>query len=330
MILRLRRKRVDGLVLCFCIAAWFSGISVAWSQEKGYPSKTIEVVINAGPGGASDITTRIIIDELSRKLKVPVVITNLEGAGGLMGVVKMIKAKPDGYTLLSTSSSALTMAPLQSPNPPFNTFEDLIPIAGYGSVPSVFVVHKSSPFNTMGELIKYAKENPGKLTSGLPNLGRGPHLNLELLKKAAAVNIKTIPYKGTGEVVAALLGKHIDMLAQTYIASLPYLQSGETRALAITKKVPNSRIPTTAEIGYSKVNITEFFGFFISPKIAKGVNEKLFPLFEEVIKDPIIAKKLEATGVLAEYIPPGEFTSELKDNWDTLSKLVEEIGLKQK
>jgi len=329
MIQRLKGKKAWAILTGFCIIPWMFSVNTVWSQEKGYPSKPIEAVINAAPGGSSDISTRIITEELSRRLKVPFVVINHEGAGGMTGAVKVLKAKPDGYTLLSTGSSSMTCVPLQSPDPPFDTFKDFIPLCCYGSTPVVFVVHKSSPFKTLEELIRFAKGNPGKLTCGLPNIGREPHLDLELLKKAAAVNIKVIPYKGTGDVIAALLGKHIDMVAQTYIASIPYLKSGETRAMAITQKVANSGIPTTAETGYPHVNISVLLGFFVSAKTPKTTYEKLIPHLEGVVKDPDIAKKLETSGVLPEYKSPSDFTAELKDNWDSISKIVEEIGLKK-
>ena len=330
MKLRSNRRPFEVILVCFCIAAWFSAVSVVWSQEEGYPRKPVEIISVSQPGGANDVATRIVVQELTPKLKVPVLIINNQAAGGMMGVVMLLKAKPDGYTLSSVSTSSLIMAPLQSPNPPFDTFVDLKPICSIGYAAISFVVHKSSPFKTLEELLKYAKENPGKLTCGVGNLGRGPHFNLEILKKTAAIDIKTIPYKGPAEVTPALLGKHIDMAVQTHASNLPYLKSGEMRGLAVTAKVPNSGIRTTAEIGYPKVGLKEIQSFYVSAKTPKGIYEKLVLLFEEVGKNPTITKKLEPNGILGEYMNPSAVTTQMKGDWDSISKLVEELGLKQK
>ena len=330
MNLRLRKKALKGMALFFFIMACFFGIRSAWAQGKGYPNKTIEVILPVAPGGSSDIATRIITEELSRQLKVPFVVTNLPGAAGLIGPSKVLKERPDGYILLSGGSSMMTFAIIQSPNPPYDPFKDFLPVCGYGSAPIIFGVQNASPFKTLEELIDYAKKNPGKLTCGISSMGRELHLAFELLRKAAGINIKIVPYKGTGEAVTALLGKHIDMMLLSYIGFLPYIKSGEARVLAITLKFPNSGIPTTAEIGYPQVNIRTQLGFYISAKTPKDIYEKVVSLFEGVVKDPNVAKKLENSGVVVQYKAPKEFTNELKEEWDVVSKLADDIGLKAK
>jgi tripartite-type tricarboxylate transporter receptor subunit TctC len=317
-------------VVSILLAASFLMVSVAWTQEKGYPSKSIEVVVPAAPGGSSDIATRIIAEELSRQLKVPIVVTNLAGAAGMSGGAKVLKARSDGYTLLSAGTQGLISSPIQSPNPPYDTLKDFTPLCSYGSSPMIFGVKASSSFKTLGDLIADAKKNPGKVTCGITNIGGEPHLLVELFKKVVGVNIKPVPHKGTGEAVTALLGQHIDMMILTYIGFLPYIKSGEARVLAITQKVPGSGIPTFAETGYPQVNIRTQLGFYASSKTPKEIVDKLVPVFEKVVRDPNVAKKLETNGVVVDYRAPREFAMELKEEWDTVSKLVDEMGLKGK
>jgi len=312
------------------MVACLLNISPGWAQEKGYPNKSIEVVVPASPGGSSDIATRIIAEELSRQLKVPFVVTNLAGAAGMSGAAKVLKAKPDGYTLLSSGTQGLISSPIQSPNPPFDTFKDFTPICSYGSSPMIFGIKNSSPFRTLEDLINYGRKNPDKLTCGITNIGGEPHLLIELFKKVVGINIKPVPHKGTGDAVTALLGQHIDMMVLTYIGFLPYIKSGEARVLAITQKVPGSGIPTFAELGYPKVNIRTQLGFYVSARTPGEIQEKLIPLFEKTAKDPNLVKKLESSGVVVEYKSPREFTSELREEWDIVSKLADEIGLKKK
>jgi tripartite-type tricarboxylate transporter receptor subunit TctC len=298
-------------------------------QAEDYPAKPIEVVVPYDPGGVTDIATRIITDELSRELKTPFMVANIPGASGLVGASRVLKAKPDGYTLLSASTGMISSL-LESPNPPFDPVNDLLPIGCYGSGPMIFGVVNSSSFRTLEDVIDYARKNPAKLTCGVTSIGGENHLNFELFKRAAGINIKIVPYKGTGEAVAALLGKHIDMMVLTYVGFLPYIKSGEARALAVTQKIPSSSIPTISEIGYPQVKINNLNGLFAIPKTPKAVFDKLTPLLEKVIKDPGIAKKLENTGLITQYRTPTEFTEELRERWTIMPKLLEELGLRKK
>jgi len=329
MSIRLARRIVLRSVLLLTVTCCLMVTSI-WAQEKGYPSRSIEIILPSAPGGTSDICTRVIAQELGVEWKVPIVITNIAGAAGLMGASKVLKEKPDGYTLFSSSTSALTFAIIESPNPPFDPFKDFTPIGNYGVAPVIFGVHSSSPYKTLPDIIKYAKENPGKLTCGLSSVGRELHMNFELLKSAAAANIKLIPYKGTGDLVAALLGKHIDMLVLSYVAFLPYLKSGEGRAVAITQKIPGVAIPTTAEVGYPRVNISLKSGFYAPSKVPKDIYDKLLVTFNKMVNTPSVAKKLEDSGVVVQYKAPSEVTQEIKEEWDLVTKFAEELGLKKK
>jgi tripartite-type tricarboxylate transporter receptor subunit TctC len=323
---RVFRKTLScSLVLACCLM-----FSSAEAQVKAYPNKTVEVILPVAPGGSSDISTRIITDELSRELKVPFVVTNLPGAAGLIGPAKVLKEKPDGYTWLSGGSSMMTFAIIQSPNPPYDPFKDFLPIGSPGSAPIIFGVQSGSPFKTLQELLDFAKKNPGKLSCGISSMGRELHLAFELLRKSAGVNIKIVPYKGTGEAVSALLGKHIDMMLLSYIGFLPYIKSGEARVLAITVKVPNSGIPTTAELGFPQVNIRTQLGFYCSAKVPRETYDRMVSLFQGVLKNPEVVKKLEASGVVVDYKNPEEFKKDLREEWDIVSKLAEDIGLKSK
>jgi len=304
-------------------------VSLPWTEAQEYPSKPIEVVVPFDPGGVVDITSRIIADEMSRELKTPWVITNAPGAGSIVGAARVLKAKPDGYTLLSTTTAMITSL-LQSPNPPFDPNKDFTPIGCYGSSPMIFGVVQSSPFKTMEDVVTHARKNPAKLTCGVTSIGGENHLNFELFKKAAGVNIKIIPYKGSGEAVAALLGKHIDMMVLTYVSFLPYIKSGEARVLAITQKVPNSGLPTIAELGYPQVKIHMLLAFFASSRTPNAVFEKLNPLLEKIVKNPSVDKKLENSGVITQYIPAKDLADELKERWGVMANLLEELGLRKK
>lgn len=325
-----RSKKRGGWLLAVASAAFCLAALPVVAQDKGYPTKSIDVIVAAAAGGSSDIATRIVVDELSRQLKVPLVVENIAGAAGMAGAAKVLKAKPDGYTILSAGTQGVVSSPIQSPNPPFDTLRDLVPICSYGSSPMIFGVKASSPFKTLEDLIAFAKQNPGKVTCGITNIGGEPHLLTELFKKVVGVSIRAVPHKGTGDAVAALLGGHIDMMVLTYIGFLPYIKSGEARVVAITQKVAGANIPTFADAGYPKVNIHTTLGFYLSAKTPPEIHQRLVPVFEKVVKDPAVVKKLQEMGVVVQYKSTKEFVNELREDWDVVSRLSEEIGLKKK
>jgi tripartite-type tricarboxylate transporter receptor subunit TctC len=335
MITELRNK-MDGrkifpvLGLSLFLLVWLSGHGPAWGQEEGYPNKPIKIVIPYEPGGLTDLAIRVMTDYLSQEFKVPMVIENRAGAGGMIGASAVLKAKPDGYTVLGTSDSSMTIGPLESPNPPYDSFKDFLPICAYGGTPVAFGVHKSSPYNTLADLVKAAKETPGKLTVALSPIGGENHLIFEIFKRDAGVNIKLVPTTGTGPGFAALLGKHVDMLVISYIAFLPYVKSGEVKLLAAGASIPGSSIPNFAEAGYPKASMPRFDGFYASAKTLKPIYEKLVLSFKNVANNPDLRRKLENIGLIPAYKSPAECTDSLKEKWATYSKLIDDLGLKQK
>ncbi len=248
----------------------------------------------------------------------------------MLGASLVVKAKPDGYTILGSSDSTIIIQPLVSPNPPYDPFKDFVPICPYGVTPTGFGVYSQSPFKTISDLVKYAKQNPAKLNCGVTTVGSGTHLAFEVFRKGADINVKLVPYKGTGEAIAALLGKHIDMLALSYVGFSPYIKSSEVRILAVTDSVPAASIPTLSEMGYSQVQMGIYNTFFVSPHTPKPIYDRLVRGFERVAKNPDLGKKWEGIGLIPTYKNPVEYNNYLKQKWEVVSKLVDELGLKGK
>ena len=318
------------LALISLLLVWLHGYGPALGQEKGYPDKPVKVVIPYEPGGVIDVAVRAMADFLNRELKVPIIIENKAGAGGMIGTNEVLRAKPDGYTLLAASDSVMIISPLESPNPLYDPFKDFLPICGYGGTPVAFGVHHSSPFKTLGDLVKAAKENPGKLTVALSPIGGENHLTFEIFRKEAGVNMKLVPTTGTGPGFAALLGKHVDMLVISYIAFVPHLRSGEVRLLAAGTSVPGSSVPSFAEAGYPKAASPRYDAFFASAKTPRPIYEKLVASFKRVVNNPELGKRWENIGLFPIYKSPPEYTQFLKEKWATYSILVDELGLKKK
>lgn len=321
----LKSKIVFLVLIAFCIF----NMGPASGQESKYPDKPIQVLVSFGPGGTVDVCTRTVSEALSQELGVPLLIKNKAGAGGMIGAADVLKEAPDGYTILATSTGAMTSAPIESANPPYEPLKDFKPICGYGISPMIFGAIKSSPLNNLKEVVEQAKKNPGKLTCGVTSIGGENHLNVELFKKAANIDIKIIPYKGTGEAIAALLGGHLDMMVLTYVGFLPYVESDQARILAITKKFPDTNIPSISEVGYPQVRMDILMGFWVSSDVPEPIYEKLVAVFTKVLNHPDISKKLQERGILFEFSKPADFTNDLKERYDMTTELVKELGLKK-
>ena len=307
--------------------AFLSIIPSTWAQEK-YPSKPIRIVVPYDPGGVTDLGVRAVTDYLTRELKVPMVVENKSGAAGMIGASDVLKAKPDGYTLLAAGDAFIT-APLQSPNPPYDPFKDFLPICGFGGTPVAFAVHRQSPFKTLGDFVKEAKASPGKLTVAVTSIGGENHLSFELFRKVAGVNLKLVPYKGTGEAVAAFLGRHVDMLVLTYVGLVPYIKTGEGRILVVGSSIPGSSLPNFADAGFSQALLPRVNAFLCSAKTPKPIYNELIPAFKRAATHPELAKKWDNIGFVAEFRSPADCTQVMKTKWETYAVLMDELGLRK-
>jgi tripartite-type tricarboxylate transporter receptor subunit TctC len=283
-------------------------------------------------GGGADLIARVLADYLAKELNVPVIVENRAGASGLLGASMALKAKPDGYTILLGGDAAMCTGLLQSPNPPYNPFTDFLPICSLGISPSAFGVLSASPFKTLTDFVRAAKDNPGKLSFGFPLLGSSNHLALVLFKRFAKVDIKVIPYKGHPDAIAALLGKHIDMLTLVNAGWRPYLDSGEARVLAATNPIPGTSFKTLKDEGFPQpefLSVAGYNGFFVPRNTPKPIYDKLVVTFERIAKNPEFIAKQEKVGSVRNYRGPAEFKEFMKDKWIVTSDILEELGMKK-
>lgn len=326
------RKLFFVLALGSFFLIWLYGHNLLWAGEKEYPNQPIKIIVPYAPGGIVDLGARLTTNYVAKELKVPIIIENRAGADGMVGGAMVLRAKPDGYTLLAAGDSPLVSGPLTSPNPPYNPFKDFLPIGMFGVVPGVCGVYSSSPYKTLMDFVKDAKENPGKLNCGVSLIGSSNHITAELFIKYAKVDIKIIPYKGNPDRTAALLGKHIDSTFCTYVALLSNVISGEARILAATRSIPGTTIQTFAEAGFPQPEfpgIGGFLSFQVSINTPKPIYEKLVLSFERVAKNPEFAMKLDNLGLIRTYRNPAEFKEFMKETWLTNSKVLEQLGLKK-
>jgi len=234
------------------------------SAAQLFPSKPVHIIVPFPAGGPADLFGRVLAQGMSNALGQPVLVENVSGVGGVLGVDRAAKSAPDGYTLALNSSSAVSIAPFAMAKYPFDPLKDLTLLTTVVRVPEVLVVNPAVlPVNSLAELIDYARKNPGKVNFGSAGAGTITHLAGELLKVEAKIDMVHIPYKGAAPAVTDLLSGQVQMGVFDVPVLLPHIKAGKLRALALTSAKRSSAlpdVPTTVELGYGKVNSDNWYG----------------------------------------------------------------------
>lgn len=303
------------------------------AQEK-YPSRPIALVVPTAPGGSMDTSVRIYTDELARLLKVPIIVVNRAGGTGIEGTVYVQRAKKDGYTLIQGSENNFIKMPIfNKEEVTYDPLKDFTPLAHYVTVPSVFAVNVNSPFKTLGELVEYARKNPGKLKNGVAGILSGSHFNMEVLCSTNKIVIKTVPFEGAGAPLAALLGGHIDLATLSLTTLAPHIMGGKLRGLAVTSKTRHFLLPnisTTTELGYPEADFLVWNGAYAPAGIPQSVLDILIPAFEKVFKNPEVVNRAKKAGLTVEYMNPEQLRKFMVSQIQRVKKLAQEANLLNK
>jgi tripartite-type tricarboxylate transporter receptor subunit TctC len=301
---------VLGAALCTSLAS-FSAAAVA----QAYPSKPITMVVPFPAGGITDNGARLFAKMLGDRLGQQVNVDNQGGASGTIAAQFVKRAKADGYTILYGTSGPMVAVHSLMKSVPYDTLKDFTPIYGLAETPMVLVTQVKSPYKNLGEMVEYARKNPGKLSFGSPGAGTAPHLAGELLKMNAKIDMLHVPYKGMAPAMTDLLGGRIDFMFDYAATIAPHVASGTLRPLALstgTRLAAHPAIPTASELGYTQVNLAPWTGIFMPAGAPKEVVDKLTGAIESTVKDP---------AMLDYYHKGGQQPLDLKH--DRFSKFIE-------
>lgn len=326
---RINKVQIFSLCLALTLGlAPLAGPALTDGQEAGFPSKPIEIIVPFAPGGSLDIGVRVFVGHLSRELKVPVVVKNLAGAGGLMGATSFYNAKPDGYTLLAPSPAAIIANVLLSKNPTFDPRKDFLPLGLVGVSPICMVVHVNSPFKSFNDFVQFGQSNPGKLRGSFTSPGGETHIMLVSILKETKIKSKVIPYTTSGENVAAILGGHVDWGTATLVSRAPYVKSGDMRVLLLTHRSPEAPgVPAGPDIGLDSVSLNTWLGLFVHAKTPKPAYDKLVSAVKVTLTDARVKDSLAKAGFIAQYKDPQEFSKSINKDWNTYFEVLKETGL---
>jgi len=303
--------------------------SFSWGLDK-YPNRPIELVVPMAPGGSNDTSARIYSDDLSKTLKVPVIVVNRPGGTGIFGASYVAKAKKDGYTLLQGSANSLITMPVVSKEVTYDPLKDFIPLGHFVSVPSVFAVRSDSPFKTLDDLIEYARKNPGKLKNASAGLLSESQFNMEILCSFEKIVIKTVPFKSGGEALPALLGGHVDLATLSFTTLFPQIKAGKLRGLAVTSKSRHPflpEVPTTTELGHEYASFSTWFGVFAPTGVPKEVIDVLVPALAKIFKDPKVQERAVKSGFIVDYKNPSDLRKFMELSIQKVEKIAREANL---
>jgi tripartite-type tricarboxylate transporter receptor subunit TctC len=322
----MRRSYVATLAGAAALLA--AGTSMA---QAPYPSQQIRIICPFPAGGGTDITSRLLGEQLYKLLGQPVVVDNRTGASGMIGTGAAAKSPPDGYTLL-VASGEIAVNPHLYPKIAYDWEKDLQPITLLVKVPNVLAVNMDVPAKNVAELIAYAKENPGKLTFSSSGVGNPQQLTGELFNKLAGVKIVHVPYKGAAPQLADVAGKHITMTFVSIGAASPFIESGKIRPIAVTSvsRVPVlPNVPAIAEhpplAGFELVN---FFGFYGPAGMPDPVLRKLNAVAVQTMRMPDIVARLRGLGFEPAPNTPEQFRDFIKNESAKFAKIIVEANVK--
>jgi len=273
----------------------------ALTQAQNYPARMIKVVVPAAPGGATDLTARLVGQKMTERFGQPVVVENRPGGNEVIGTDMVAKSAPDGYTLLVVAPAAIVVLPHMQ-KMPYVVEKDLAPIALAAATPLVLVVHPSLPVQSVKDLVALAKAKPGQLSYASSGNGGVQHLAGELLKIDGRIDLVHVPYKGAAPALQDLIGGQVPVFFSGMPPAMPHVRSGKLRALAVTGagRSPSApELPTMAEAGMPGFEITNWFAFFAPAGTPAAVIARLNAEINHALQQQDVRDKLTGAGAEA-------------------------------
>lgn len=318
------------LISLVATAALSAALPLAAMAQADYPSKPVKIIVPFPPGGTSDVMGRMMSEELGKVLKQPVIIENIGGAGGVVGTERGSKVAPDGYTIIQTGVGQSAVAHGLDPDLKYNSNTDFIHLTQVHSGPNLLVVHPSTPFKTLKELVDYAKANPGKLDYGYTHAASG-HMAMELFKQTAGIFMTGIPYRGGGPMMTDMLGGTIKLMFINQDVALQHIKAGKLRPLAVSSVQRNPLypdVPTVAESGYKGFEALSWSGMSVPKGTPQPIVDKLEAAMTQVMQSPAIKQRMESQGFVVPVQGSKPYAAFVKSEIDRWTKVIKTAGIK--
>jgi tripartite-type tricarboxylate transporter receptor subunit TctC len=305
------------------------GLLGAGAVQAAYPEKPIRIVVTFAAGGASDIVARAISDPLAKLMGQPVIVDNKPGAGGTLGGLEVVRSPADGYTLMLSNSTPLSIGPFTVPKQPYDSAKQFTHISMLGVAPVLLMANPKSGPATLKDLPKAAATPGYSFGSGGP--GSIGHIVGEMAKGAMKIQMTHIPYRGGAPMTTDLIAGTIPVGIDVITAFVPIVKAGQIRALAVTTRqrsplLPD--VPTTTELGYPTLIAENYFGVSGPAGLPKEVSDKLSQALAQIVADPAIVKRFEELGITAVKMSPADFAGLVAKQADDWAPLIKSMDLK--
>jgi tripartite-type tricarboxylate transporter receptor subunit TctC len=322
------RSMFTSFRLIFLLASVLTAFA---AQAETWPSRLIKATIPFGAGSAADVVPRLFFDRLAAELGQPIVIENRVGAGGSVGTATVVKADPDGYSILA-NSSALTIAPAIFPDLAFDATRDLASVLMIGSSANVMIVPNARPWQTVQDFITDARAKPGSISFGSVGIGSAVHISAEKFRFAAGVEATHVPYRGGAEVITDILGGRVDFYFCPLATALPLIKEGRVRALVVStpsRVADLPDVPTLREAGLKGADSEIWFGVFVPAKTPRDIVDKLHAAGLKVLADHAMQGSLKSLGVEPRPMTPAQMDALVVQETAANLAVIKAAGIKQ-
>jgi tripartite-type tricarboxylate transporter receptor subunit TctC len=312
------------------LAALGLAIASTGSAADAWPTRPIRAIVPVTAGSGTDVTARVVLDQLSAQLGQPIVVENRTGAGGTIGIAAVAKSEPDGYTIL-VSSSAYTISPWILPNLPYDTVRDFAAVIPFGRSPNVLVISPSRGIRSVHELVAAAKAKPGSFTFASAGVGTNTHLSAERFRLSAGFEAVHVPFKGGPEALNEVMAGRVDFFFGPVSIVRSHISEGKLAGLAVNglnraSALPD--IPTTLEANFADSDYPIWFGMFAPAKTPRDIVDKLHRETLTTLQAPKVQEKLATLGVEPMIMTPVEFDAHVKKELSVNAALVKAAGIR--
>jgi tripartite-type tricarboxylate transporter receptor subunit TctC len=317
------------LVTAACVAA----SPAALAQAADYPAKPVTVVVPFAPGGSVDSAARVVLQALGERMRQTFVIENVAGASGTIGTQRVVRATPDGYTLLFAVASPINVAPVVKPSMvQYDALKELAPIATVASSPFVLLGSPKLQATSTAEVLALAKKQPGKLNYGTDGVGTSMHLTAEIIKLNAGIDLVHVPYKNGPQVLTELAAGLIELAVMPVSLAQPFIRDGKVKALGVTSRSrwPSlPQVPALAETqGLQGVDVDSWYGMLAPAGTPPQVLDRVAAALRETLKDPALVERMNTAGLRPLSVERAAFATLLQRERDSLGAAVKAAGIK--
>ena len=303
----------------------------AQAQTPPWPAKPIKLVVPYAPGGTTDVVARMVAEYLGQRLGQNIIVDNKPGKGAMVGTALVAKAAPDGYTLLMSVISGLSISPTLYGGGDFDPMTDFIHVSLASRNPSVLVVNPAFPAKTFKEYVDYAKANPGKLAFATSGAGSSNHLLGVRLQQVIGAEMVHVPYRGAGPAMVDTISGNVPSMFDSLPSAAPHIKAGKVRALAVSSDARNPAfpdVPTMKEQGYPDLISFSWFGISVPARTPAPIVDRLAREMQAVLKEPAVVKRWEELGAESSTMSPAEVTRFVQAEIDKWVPVVKASGAK--